>query len=391
MAGYYTQPVGGVETYIREIIPRLRSTGAEVGLLTLSQGNPVSGGLASADVPWLDGSGLTSQTITNRIANWGPDVVFSHGLGNPDLEATIAAKFSSVYFAHNYGGTCVSGTKTHAAPVVSPCGRPIGLACLALYIPRRCGGWNPATAIRMYRQEMLRLRAIGRCRAVLVASKHMAAELARNGLPPDRIHLAPLFPMGTAPDPLPPASKLRTHRVLSVGRLTALKGWPQLLDALHLAATKLDRRLTLIVAGDGPDRAAFEAEAKRQGVPTEFLGWIGPEQRNREMRAADLLAVPSVWPEPFGLVGIEAGCVGLPAVGFAVGGIPDWLIPGVSGELAPGDRPNSQDLANAIVRALSNDEHLSRLRVGAWETARRFTPEAHMAALLPILDAASRK
>ena len=104
------------------------------------------------------------------------------------------------------------------------------------------------------------------------------------------------------------------------------------------------------------------------------------------MRAADVLAVPSVWPEPFGLVGVEAGCVGLPAVGYATGGIPDWLIPGVSGESAPGDRPDPAELAAALVRALADDDHRHRLAVGAWEVARRFTPEAHVRKLAAVLE-----
>jgi glycosyltransferase involved in cell wall biosynthesis len=107
------------------------------------------------------------------------------------------------------------------------------------------------------------------------------------------------------------------------------------------------------------------------------------------MRAADVLVVPSVWPEPFGMVGIEAGSVGLPAIAYAVGGIPDWLIPGVSGESAPGERPNPQQLAEAIVRALGDPDHHQRLRIGAWEVARRFSPEAHLERLLPVLKAAA--
>ena len=106
------------------------------------------------------------------------------------------------------------------------------------------------------------------------------------------------------------------------------KGLRHLVAALPAASADLGRRLTLIVAGDGPDRAAVEADARRLGVPAEFLGWVGLERRTLEMRAADVLAVPSVWPEPFGLVGVEAGCVGLPAVGYATGGITDWRLPG---------------------------------------------------------------
>ena len=106
------------------------------------------------------------------------------------------------------------------------------------------------------------------------------------------------------------------------------------------------------------------------------------------MRQADLLAVPSLWPEPFGLVGIEAGCFGLPAVGYAVGGIPDWLIPGQTGELAPGDPPTVEGLAEAMARALADPEHHARLSRGAWELSKQFDTPRHLAMLEPILSAA---
>ncbi|HEV3331393.1 MAG TPA: glycosyltransferase, partial [Bryobacteraceae bacterium] len=99
------------------------------------------------------------------------------------------------------------------------------------------------------------------------------------------------------------------------------------------------------------------------------------------LAATDLLAVPSLWPEPFGLVGIEAGAWGVPAVGYAVGGIPDWLIPGETGELAPGDPPTVAGLADAIVRALESAAHHAELQRGARQLARRFTLEAHLTKL----------
>jgi len=101
------------------------------------------------------------------------------------------------------------------------------------------------------------------------------------------------------------------------------------------------------------------------------------------------LIVPSVWPEPFGLVGIEAGCVGLPAVGYGVGGIPDWLKPGISGELAPGKIPNPHELADAVVRAIGEESHWQKLRVGAWETAKSFTLQKHLQQLEAVLMSAA--
>ena len=132
--------------------------------------------------------------------------------------------------------------------------------------------------------------------------------------------------------------------------MSDLKGGLMLVKAMHLAVRSLGRPLTLAAAGEGEERPAMEILARRLNVPAEFHGWVDPARRGELMRGADLLAVPSVWPEPFGLVGLEAACVGLPAVAFAVGGIPDWLAAGESGELAPGDPPKAEGLAAALVR-----------------------------------------
>jgi glycosyltransferase involved in cell wall biosynthesis len=120
-------------------------------------------------------------------------------------------------------------------------------------------------------------------------------------------------------------------------------------------------------------------------VPVDYRGWVGSKEREALFRSADLLAVPSTWPEPFGLIGIEAGCVGLPGVAFAVGGIGDWLVPGESGEAAPGDPPTPSGLAEALARALRDPAHYQRLRVGAWQAARRFSLASHLERLEAIL------
>jgi glycosyltransferase involved in cell wall biosynthesis len=147
--------------------------------------------------------------------------------------------------------------------------------------------------------------------------------------------------------------------------------------------------LTLVVAGDGPERAAMEALANSLGVRAEFLGWVSAVRRTALMREADVLVIPSVWPEPFGLVGLEAGCVGLPTVAFAVGGIPDWLLAGETGELAPGDRPDPASLAEALVRALADRVRLARMREGAWRLSQRFSLATHVKGLEAVLEQAA--
>jgi len=371
--------VGGVETYLRALLPRLAAAGCDLGVY--AEHGATDRGIA-AEVP----DAPVFSTVADAL-RWTPDVVYSHGLADPADEAELAARLPTVLYAHNYHGTCASGTKCHARAGFAPCTRTLGPGCLAAYLPRGCGGRNPLTMLRLYRTERARRRTLPCYRAVLVASRHMRAEYLRHGVPDPRV--VPLFPPGIDPDPNPPAPRTATGRVLFVGRITRLKGLPHLIAALPAAAAALGRRLTLVVAGDGPDRGAAEAAARAAGVPAEFLGWVGADRREAETRTADVLAVPSVWPEPFGLVGVEAGCVGLPAVGYAAGGIPDWLEPGVTGESAPADPPDPKQLAAALVRALADDARRHRLAVGAWEAARRLTPEAHLRELVPVFEAAA--
>jgi glycosyltransferase involved in cell wall biosynthesis len=168
--------------------------------------------------------------------------------------------------------------------------------------------------------------------------------------------------------------------VLFLGRFTTGKGGVRAVQATARCQRSLgDRRLVLTMAGDGPELERCRRLATKLGVPSEFPGWVGTEQRLQLLRNADVLIVPSQWPEPFGMVGVEAACVGVPAVAYRAGGIVDWLRPGVNGELAEGF--GAQSLAQALVRTLREPQHHQRLRLGAWQTAREFNRSQHVSRL----------
>ena len=145
-----------------------------------------------------------------------------------------------------------------------------------------------------------------------------------------------------------------------------------MLDALAPAAASLKRPLKVTFVGDGPERARWEQKSRRiqsenTNLHMEFSGWLDFARVEQLMLDSDLLVVPSTWPEPFGLVGPEAGLHGLPAAAFASGGVPEWLSDGVNGHLAPGDPPSAAGLARAIVKCLREPAELARLSRGARE------------------------
>ena len=170
-----------------------------------------------------------------------------------------------------------------------------------------------------------------------------------------------------------------------------LKGGELLIDALPQVCQVLARPVLVTFAGDGPERRAWEhrarlVQARSQKLAIEFVGWVNEQRRDALLSESHLLVVPSVWPEPFGLVGPEAGLCGVPAAAFAVGGIHEWLSDGVNGYLAPADPPTSNGLADAITECLGSSETHARLRRGATDMAQRFNVKMHLTSLFRVFE-----
>lgn len=377
---------GGIETYLRALAPGLIAAGHELSWLF---GTSPWDGAGASDLPgeskWI-AEPAKNEVVRAAITDWKPDVIYAHGLLDLQWDKWLIDRYSSAFFAHGYFGACISGRKCHSVPTLKVCRRALGPKCLLLYLPLRCGGRSPLRMLKDYRFERQRQRNLQRFRVVMVASQYMADEYLRQGVPREKLRVMPLFSPDIAPDRTPPEPRAWSNSVLMAARLTDLKGAAYAAEAVAIASRLLGRTLTLVVAGEGPGRMQIAAASKRHDVPTEFLGWLGSGLRNEALRQADVLLVPSVWPEPFGLVGIEAGCVGLPAVAFDVGGISDWLTSGYSGELAASQPPTAAALGAALAKVLSNREEYQRMRHNAWSISQRFTMESHLRHLLQVLE-----
>jgi glycosyltransferase involved in cell wall biosynthesis len=381
--------VGGVETYLQTVIPALLERGHRVGMLYDYVADPAKPTVdpEAEELPvWFGDQFEQRPELWRQLVEWAPDAVYSQGIGSAEIDRELQKTFPVVRFMHGYWGTCATGRKCHAAPHIQACRRTFGPMCLALHYPRRCGGLNPFLAWKMFKTERTNNSLLGGYRAVLVASAHMQSEFQRHGVPEEKLHVVHL-PLPDSTHQVTALPKTPGGTLLFAGRLTDVKGVDFLIRAVPEAQTKLGRKLVLIVAGDGPELDHLRELADREGIAAEFRGWLSHSEKMDLMERVDLLVMPSVWPEPFGLVGIEAGSRGLPAAGFASGGIPDWLIPGETGELAPADPPTTVALADAITRALADPGHYNDLRRGALAFSRRFTLTGHIAELEAILEA----
>jgi len=383
--------IGGVESYLDAVVPALAGRGHQLAVW-FESGTPVESRIARLKAPTYWAAEHDDDRAICLLRAWAPDLLFAHGVQSPALEARLLDIAPAVFVAHSYYGTCISGAKMHAAPSEVPCARRFGPACIGLFYPRRCGGWSPITMLRQYDVQSERLKLLARYRHIVVASEHMAAEYARHGLAA-KIHVVPL-PATNAGDEVARTEDPSVWRLLYLGRLERTKGADIALEAAGPASDALERPVVLRIAGAGSlertlRQRARELMARYPKLTVNFPGWLDSDRRAEVFDASDLLLIPSRWPEPFGLVGLEAGLHGVPCVASAVGGIREWLQHDANGWLVePGARRVAR-FAAAIADALKDPVRLEGVRRRASAAAREATIDGHVRRLEPVLAAAA--
>jgi glycosyltransferase involved in cell wall biosynthesis len=189
-----------------------------------------------------------------------------------------------------------------------------------------------------------RTRALARRAPLVACSLFVRRTLIEAGVAPERVRaLNPVPPEDATAVTPPPGEPI----IGFVGQVVRGKGLDLLLKALaRIPGAKL------VVAGSGNGLAAERARIARLGLSdrVELLGAVAPAEVRSVYDRVRVVAVPSRWPEPFGMIGVEAMRRGRVVVGARHGGIPEWLDDGVTGiAFRPGD---IGDLSSALSRAL---------------------------------------
>ena len=175
---------------------------------------------------------------------------------------------------------------------------------------------------------------------------------------------------GLSLEAMPTASR-ESDSFCFVGRVEAAKG---ILEAIEIAA--LTGRPLRIAAkiGTTPDQRAyyddvFKPALDAAGSSVEFLGELDADDRNRLLADSYAALMPGAWPEPFGLVAIEALACGTPVLARRVGALPEIIRDGIDGFF--GD--DSMHLAFLSDRVAGLDRRAIRERVVERFSAARMT------------------
>ncbi|MAE70027.1 MAG: hypothetical protein CME06_06115 [Gemmatimonadetes bacterium] len=398
------RPFGGAEFYLLRTSEALEEMGHEV-IIASPDDDPAPfrhPGRIELTLPRARGfaTGRRALAALERIIDrHAPDVAIFHttiGFLTAPVLRGCARGVPTIKQVHDARVFCPK-TRSKVLPDTDPsenrpriCPYPFGHRCLTrgcLSEDRR----DPLAAgslVEQARETLIRwteLRAFRRLPALLCDSAYIGIELERNGISRDRIHVVGQtipWPRDTlAPLEPPPARPV----IGAVGRWDAVKGMELLLDILIEMAPRRDFSARLV--GEGPNLGAAREQVRAAGLPEriEILGHVSPADIPSLYRGISILAFPSLIPESFGAVGIEAQAHALPVVAFDAGGVSEWLSVPDTGILAPfGDRAS---LRRGLERLLDDPAEAramgERGRERAW---RHYEQRAQLERYIEILS-----
>ncbi|MBX9932024.1 MAG: glycosyltransferase family 4 protein [Methylobacterium sp.] len=236
--------------------------------------------------------------------------------------------------------------------------------------------WRLVTTVHNEWQRSAVVMGVGD--KVIAVSDAVARQMAKRGIASSRIEVVRNGPLGSPRRRYDGARAidLGSPSILTVAGLYARKGIADLIAAFAIVAAR-HPLASLTIVGDGPDRTAFEVQARASGYSERirFAGFA-PDPMPY-FRGTDIFVLAS-HSEPFGLVLAEAREAGCACIGCTVGGIPEVLEEGHAGLLTPPYDPPA--LARTLLALIEDPVSLAHWRRAArqnldWLSTRRMAAD----------------
>jgi len=348
--------LAGAEANVLATASELKRRGHDLGILH----GPRTG---QAEAAWEETFGArfplaaqdTSLAVNAALESFQPDLAYVHKLADLQaLRALSSAGLPRVRMVHDHDLCCMRSSKYFyfTRRICTRASSPFCLFRCGAALARKRNGGFPLKWVS-YASKKKELQLNRQFDRLIVNSHYMRAELMRNRFPAGKIELHVPVP----PDGGPEFHSSFSDRnvIVYAGQIVRGKGVDVLLEALARVRAPFE----CMVLGDGNHRSACEQLSRKLGLAdrVKFRGYVRSEELRDYYRDCSVVVMSSVWPEPFGMVGIEAMRYGLPVVAFDAGGIKEWLMDGRNGFLVPWmDRVAYA----ARVESLLNDKTLAR-------------------------------
>ncbi len=359
VAHNYYQQRGGEDQVFESECSLLREHGVEVEQFSVHNDEIGDKGKLKTftNAIW---NGEVQTAIENQLDAFSPDLVHFH---NTWPIISPAAHYACKRFGakvvqtlHNYRMICPAATLYRNGELCTTCSRNFFAWPGVL---NRCyrGDLGASAAIAMSYSSH---RALGTWRnqvdLFLALSAFQKQLLTAAGLPEPAVKIKPNF----LPED-PGMGNGAGGYVLFAGRLVEEKG----IRTAVRVWQEGDLPAPLYIAGDGPLKDELETQTS-ECSNIRWLGFQSKAELKKLTQDALLALAPSEWPEPFGLVAIEALACGTPVAAARSGALPEIVVDGDNGILF--EPRQSGELRQKVHSLLENDRLGREMRKAARET-----------------------
>jgi glycosyltransferase involved in cell wall biosynthesis len=273
--------------------------------------------------------GAYEDEVATAAGELRADVVHVHNMqplfGPRSLAAARAAGARVLLSLHNLRLFCAIGVAARDGGPCFRCHHRLTLPGLVL----NCRESLPEAVVYAAALARQLPQVVANVDRFVVPSRYAAGQVARLGIPAERVSVIPHY--------LPDEAFAERGRAdageyaLVAARLSVEKGIDTAIEAAAAAG------IPLRIAGEGPARAELAALAARSGAPVELLGRLDRAALSSELAGAAMLLLPSRYHEFAGYSALEAMAAGVPVIATSLGAPPELV--GPSRCVPPNDPP----------------------------------------------------
>jgi len=378
---YYPNMVGGAEYSVQTLAQGLTALGHEVTVVCTQEANGVhvtshegvkvyQVGLKNVYWPF-DGHNpqllkplahalnaynpFMAREVTQILKNEAPDVVHTHNLGGFSAATWRAVGQSDVPLVHtlrDYSLLCPRNAFKDGQACETPC-----WTCRPFAVPRRACTAAVDAVVGVSQYTLDRHLDWGYFETTPIRT------VVYNAYdPPDGDRASPGKPHNTL-------------RLGFLGGLTQRKGFGFMLKTLAAAKHPWE----LYIGGRTDSDYVRDLRARYEAPHVHFLGYVDPAGF---FETIDVLLVPSLWPEPFGRIVVEAYAHGVPVIASNRGGLREIVDEGQTGSTFDPNRPS--EMIERIRDLDVNRPLLQRMQQAAMQEAVRYRVDRHLQAYLDV-------
>lgn len=313
------------------------------------------------------------------------DIIHIHSISDPNLICALFKLKPLVRSMHEPRMLC-PGQGKFWRKTERICNIPFGLHCFFHAYKEGCCNRQPKSLIEAYKNVQFETSEGGNhYAAILVMSEYMLTEAIKVGYRENKLFLNPLFTSNMPDHELIESSHDELKSLIFVGRLSNTKGVHYFIQS-GISLLKNGYNIKLDIVGAGHDEAYFKSLVpKAYKEQIIFHGWQSNESTDILIKKSYLMVFSSIYPEAFGLSGIEAMMRAKPVVAFNVGGVSTWLEHNKTGYLVKVKDVSS--LKNYIEILIKDTEIYKLFSKNARASAEaHFSEKTHMSRLKEVYN-----